>query len=226
MAKLRMQGLKSMIWNLVNEPETGGASSSAAGIDSQDTMVGMLTSMNIVDISEVFSPPRVVMQGLKIGLQAGSSMHLLTGWDFNLESDRNRAMMQFDEEKPMLLIGSPPCTYFLALQELNKFNMRHDEQWLARFNDNLIRAIGHIQFCINLHIQQMGSGRYWLLKHPRSAKSWQIPEMEELLNDPRVQVAYANQCQFGLTAKIRAGSDKRRPAKKPTGFIGNSLAIA
>ena len=72
-----------------NEPETGGASSSAAGIDSQDTMVGMLTSMNIVDISEVFSPPRVVMQGLKIGLKAGSSMDLLTGWDFNLESNRN-----------------------------------------------------------------------------------------------------------------------------------------
>ena len=28
-----------------NEPETGGASSSAAGIDGQDTMVGMFTSI-------------------------------------------------------------------------------------------------------------------------------------------------------------------------------------
>ena len=50
--------------------------------------------------------------------------------------------------------------------------------------------------------------------------------MEELLKDPRVQVAYADQCQFGLTAKIATGSDKRGPAKKPTGFIGNSWAIA
>ena len=122
-------------------------------------MVGMLTSMNIVDISEVFSPPRVVMQGLKIGLKAGSSMDVLTGWDFNSESDRNRAMRQLDEEKPMLLIGSPPCAYLSTLQEPNKFNMRHDEQWLPRFNDNLIGAIGHIQFCIKLYIGQMEAGR-------------------------------------------------------------------
>ena len=50
--------------------------------------------------------------------------------------------------------------------------------------------------------------------------------MDELLNDPRVHVAYAHQCQFGLTAKIRTGSDERGPAKKPTGFIGNSWTIA
>ena len=50
--------------------------------------------------------------------------------------------------------------------------------------------------------------------------------MEELLKDPRVQVAYADQCQFGFTAKIHAGSDERGQAKKPIGFIGNSWAIA
>ena len=50
--------------------------------------------------------------------------------------------------------------------------------------------------------------------------------MEELLQDPRVQVAYADQCQFGLTSKIRAGSDERGPAKKPTGFVTNSWMIA
>ena len=47
-----------------------------------------------------------------------------------------------------------------------------------------------------------------------------------MLKDPRVQVAYADQCQFGLTDKIRAGSDERGPAKKPTGFISNSWTIA
>ena len=50
--------------------------------------------------------------------------------------------------------------------------------------------------------------------------------MEELLQDPRVQVAYADQCQFGLTSKIPAGSDGRGPAKKPTGFVSNSWMIA
>ena len=58
------------------------------------------------------------------------------------------------------------------------------------------------------------------------AKSWQIPEMDELLHDPRVQVAYADQCQFCLTSKIGAGSDVTGPAKKPTGSVSNSWAIA
>ena len=85
----------------------------------------------------------------------------------------------------MRVIRSPPCTYFSMLQELSKFNMRHDERWLARFNDNLIKAIDHIKFCIKLYFRQMEAGRYWLHEHPWSAKSWQIPEMEELLREDR-----------------------------------------
>ena len=72
--------------------------------------MGMLTELNIVDITEVFSPPRVVMQGIKIGLSAGSSMDLLTGWNFEMKAGRDKAMRQVEEEKPMLVIGSPPCT--------------------------------------------------------------------------------------------------------------------
>ena len=55
-------------------------------------MVGMFTALNIVDISEMFSPPRVVVQGMKIEFKGGSSMDLFTGWIFELKSDRDRAM--------------------------------------------------------------------------------------------------------------------------------------
>ena len=89
---------------------------------------------------------------MKIGLKAGSSMDLLTGWNFELKADRDRALRQLEEEEPMLVIGPPPCTYFLNLQELNKHNMRHNEEWLARFNDNLIKAIEHIKFCVSIYI--------------------------------------------------------------------------
>ena len=44
---------------------TGGASSSGAGGVVEDSMVGMFSELNLVDIAEVFSPPRVVMQGMK-----------------------------------------------------------------------------------------------------------------------------------------------------------------
>ena len=135
-------------------------------------------------------------------------------------------MKQLEEEEPMLVICSPPCTYFSNLQELNKHNMRHNEEWLPRFNDNLIKTIDYIKFCVKLYWKHMNAERDWLHEHPWGAKSWQIPEMEERLQDPRVQVAYADQCQFGLTSKIRAGSDERGRAKKPTGFVSNSWMIA
>ena len=126
-------------------------------------------------------------------------------------------MRQIEDEKPMLVIGSPPCTYFSLLQKLNKSNkfiMRHDERWLASFNDNFTKAIDHIKCCITLYIKQMDAGRYWLHEHPWSPKSGQNPEMEDLLRDPRVQGAYADQCQFGLTSKIRTGSDERGPEQE------------
>ena len=85
----------------------GGSSPSDAGGVLDDTMIGMFTELNIVDITEVFSPPRVVMQGMKIGLKAGSSMDLLTGWNFELKADRDRAMKQIDEESPCLSTDHP-----------------------------------------------------------------------------------------------------------------------
>ena len=60
----------------------------------------------------------------------------------------------------MLVIGSPPCTYFSTLQELNNFNQRYNEEWLARFNDNRIKATEHTKFCIKLYRMQMDKGRY------------------------------------------------------------------
>ena len=158
-------------------------------------------------------------QGEKVGLTAGDSMDLITGWNFELKEHRDKAIEMIKKQKPRLVIGSPPCAYFSNLQDLNKHNQRFNEQWMARFNDNLIKAIAHIEFCIVLYRIQMDAGRYWLHEHPWSAKSWQIPAMEELLSDPRVHVSYADQCQFGLTTRVGNGTEERGPAKKPTGFI-------
>ena len=48
--------------------------SGPGGAEHQDSMIGLLTSLNIIDITEVFCPPRVVLQGKRLGLRAGSSM--------------------------------------------------------------------------------------------------------------------------------------------------------
>ena len=80
----------------------GGASASGAGGVAEDSMMGVFSELNIVgitEVTEVFSPPRVVMQGMKIGLRAGSSMDLLKRWNLDFKADRDRATRQIDEEK-------------------------------------------------------------------------------------------------------------------------------
>ena len=158
-------------------------------------------------------------------LQPGESLDLMTGWDFDLEEHRRLAMERVKRDKPTMVVGSPPCTFFSTLQELNKHNNRDNPNWIAQFNANLEKAVRHIKFCVQIYKVQMDAGRYWLHEHPWSAKSWQIPEPKELLEDPRVEIAYADQCQFGLTAPIEGINGERGPAKKPTGFAGNSWTV-
>ena len=89
-----------------------------------------------VDITEVYSPKRVAKACSKFGLAPGTPMDFTNGWDFDTEADRTRAEQLVDEEMPMLLIGSPPCTYMSVLQELNKWIQRDNPEWLAKFELN------------------------------------------------------------------------------------------
>ena len=45
-------------------------------------------------------------------------MDLTTGWDFNIPEHRQTAEQYVDQEKPLVLIGSPPCVAFSQLQSL------------------------------------------------------------------------------------------------------------
>ena len=66
--------------------------------------------VGIVDVSEVFSPPRVTEVAKKMGLTAGTSFDITTvddvgePWDFNIQRMRIKAKIRVQEEKPELLI--------------------------------------------------------------------------------------------------------------------------
>ena len=72
-----------------------------------------------VDVTEVFSPPRVTSQAEKFGLKIGEAYDLTTGWDFKLKAHRDAVYQHVRDEKPLVVIGSPPCTPFSQLQTLN-----------------------------------------------------------------------------------------------------------
>eukprot|EP00973_Karenia_brevis_P023437 3226364-Karenia_brevis.AAC.1 len=64
-----------------------------------------------------------------MGLESGWSFDLTTTdergepWDFSKVERRNKAYRMIAENKPWLIIGSPPCTDLCQLQNLNFRNM-------------------------------------------------------------------------------------------------------
>ncbi len=82
----------------------------------------MSTAANIltgVDITELYSLVRVVRIAENMGLMGGLSMDLRTGWDFESPVDRDKARSYVRRVKPLVIIGSLPCTMFSILLSLN-----------------------------------------------------------------------------------------------------------
>ena len=90
----------------------------------------MVTQLLKVDISEMFSPERVTTVCEKYGLKPGQAMDLKHGYHFDLAADRKKAWDSIIRDEPTLVIGSPPCTYFSRLQELNKHMYKDDAAWM------------------------------------------------------------------------------------------------
>ena len=122
-------------------------------------LVERLTS---VDVAEVFSPPRVTEEAKEFGLKAGEAWDLTEGWDFRIGNHRKAALRYQDEHKPVVLIGSPPCTPFSQLQTMNPRDDKSTLKW--------DEGVEHMKFVIQLYRNQLKAGRVFLHEHLASAK--------------------------------------------------------
>ena len=82
-------------------------SSSGTGGNGQGSGDDLAYRLCSVDVSEVFSPPRVSAEAIKFGLMARDAMDITTGWDFNRRDHRLGAERRLDQQNPLVLIGSP-----------------------------------------------------------------------------------------------------------------------
>ena len=102
-------------------------------------MVGYLGEVNLLrqrcqaDVAEIFSPPRVTEEAGRMGLNPGFALDLQVTredgdtWDFNRVEHRQDARRLVKETRPRLLVGSPECRVWSALQ-----NLRKDKEALER----------------------------------------------------------------------------------------------
>ena len=187
----------------------------SGGLDAAQP-VSVVDYVRSIDVCEVFSPPTVSQEAVNQGLEVGDAMDLTTGWDFNLESHRRQAEAYVDEQKPLVLIGSPPCVAFSQLQALIPDSQRKARQ--------LAEGIRHMEFVAKLYKKQIEAGRLFLHEQPAHARSWALPCIRNILREAGVEVAEADQCMYGLKTWGKT-KECLVLAKKPTRFMTNSKAL-
>ena len=122
------------------------------------------------------------------------------------------------QNKPLLLIGSPMCTAFSQLNNINYCRM--DPVEMKRRMEHGRR---HLEFCTKLYNIQWEARRYLLHEHPASANSWQESCVRRVLNKHGVTKVIGDQCRYGL---VSTDGERTGPAKKSIGFMTNSPCIA
>jgi len=162
------------------------------------------------DLVEIYSPPRMVPIAAARGMRATLSVDLQTGWNL-LDPDARAALVQeIKRRRPVVLMMSPPCTWFSGLMNLNWTKIKPVVREQA-FRD----ATLHLEFCMLLADLQESAGRRWVLEHPDAAKSWQNNKVKATL-ERGAKIARFDQCMFGLVSKV-----DRIPMRKRTRFLTN-----
>ena len=177
-----------------------------------------------VDIMEIYSPERINQICVKFGLLPGSSLDLTTGWDLSRRDDQEAAWQKMVDDEPGVLIGSPPCTRFSMLQNINFKRYEGDEDWNEKFKKELAKAKAHASFCCRMYRYQVAHGRCFLHEHPWSASSWRLWDINQVMKLPGVQVVRSDLCRFGMQTMDDYG--ELQAARKRTGFMTNSVCIA
>ena len=179
-----------------------------------------------IDVAEIYLPERVTAIAREINLTPRSAMDLSNGWDFSKVAGKLRAWKKIKEEAPYLVIGSPPCTLFSFVQEINIAQYGGDPNWMKKFEARLEQAKAHIRFCCKIYWHQLKSGKRFLHEHPWTARSWVMEELQKLRAHPEIQLIQAHMCSFGMTAPEHGKHSQDLPVKKPTGFLTSSTCIA
>jgi hypothetical protein len=105
-------------------------------------------------VAELYSPPRVTVELGRLphlSLKGGSTFDLRAdangrSWDFRLLEHRRRAHAQVAREKPYLVMGSPPCTEFSALQNLCRGRRSAAERQRRLVEARVLLAFGGVVY--------------------------------------------------------------------------------
>ena len=159
------------------------------------------------------------------GLRPGFAVDLMVSknskgdhWDLSKDTDQRELRRLLKKEKPLFLVGSPPCGPFSPLQNLSKYK-RTDEENQQILEEGRM----HLKVAVDCYLEQHNHGRFFLHEHPKPSASWQEPEIERLASLPGVYKVESPMCKWEMVAEDQQGVGYVR---KDTCWLTNSPEMA
>ena len=140
-----------------------------------------------------------------------------TMWDLILEDDRAELRRVQNREQPELLAGSPPGDDFSSL-----LNTCVESQVISKLKTQRIEP--QIRACVQACKLQMAMQKHFVHQHPQDSTSREMPEIQSLVSDPRVQSIDGPMCRWSL--KARGSNDRVEFMRKQTRWLTSSNEIA
>ena len=126
---------------------------------------------------------------------------------------REKAIRLLDEIRPAVLMLSPPCTMFFAMQNINIHKMKNDS---AR--SRVKEAVAHFASAVLLCIKQSQRGGTFVLEHPVGASSLSTQLASLLSQGPGTKRLNFDFCMTGMTSQ---DENSVAPAKTRTSIGTN-----
>ena len=178
-------------------------------------------------ICEAYSPPRMTARAARHGLKPGWAYDLTRvdeddgmPWDLSKPEKQRKVKKRLDEDEPMMLIVSPMCGPFSALQSVFNYPKLPEAEVESKLKD----AMEHVRFCLELCLEQYRCGRLFIFEHPAGAASWAMEAMQEMKLLDGVRTVKFDFCMLGMKTHDDMGQETA--AQKRTQIMTNSQAVA
>ena len=179
--------------------------------------------LNACEATAILNPSKFASCGTRLGLREGFAVDLTTArangtmLDLSLEDDRAELRRVQNREQPELLAGSPPSDDFSSL-----LNTCVESQEISKLKTERIEP--QIRTCVQANKLQMEMQKHFVHEHPKDSTSWEMPEVQSLVSDPRVHSIDGLMCRWSL--KARGSNEKLEFKKVQTRWITSSKEIA
>ena len=137
--------------------------------------------------------------------------------DLSLEVDRAQLRRVQNREQPALLAGSSPGDDFSSL-----LNTCVESQEISKSKTEGIEP--QIRACLQAYKLQMEMQKHFVHEHPKDSTSFDMPEVQSLVSDPRVHSIDGPMCRWSL--KARGSNNKEEFMRKQTRWVTSSKEIA